>query len=116
MRRSAKEVFDDHLERRKQGDLRRNYAEDVAVLTARGVLRGHDGVRRSAALLYEAIRRLGLRGGLAAWGELPVFEHDVHRLLVALAVDRVVAHEGRRVDPDPDGVRALARLVPWNYR
>lgn len=59
-RRSAKEVFDDHLERRKQGDLegdlRRNYAEDVAVLTARGILRGHDGVRRSAALLYQAIR------------------------------------------------------------
>ncbi len=59
-RRSAKEVFDDHLERRKQGDLegdlRRNYAEDVVVLTARGIMRGHDGVRQSAALLYQAIR------------------------------------------------------------
>ena len=59
-RRSAPEVFEDHLEQRKQGDLetdlRRNYDEDVVVLTARGVLRGHDGVRQSAALLYEAIR------------------------------------------------------------
>jgi hypothetical protein len=58
--RGARQVFDDHLELRKRGDLEqdlaRNYAPDVVVLTARGVLRGHDGVRESAALLYQAIR------------------------------------------------------------
>jgi len=58
--RQAVDVLRDHLALREEGeleeDLRRNYARDVALLTARGILRGHDGVRESAAFLYEAAR------------------------------------------------------------
>jgi hypothetical protein len=57
-RRSAADVLQDHLQLRAaahlEQDLRRNYATDVVILTAREVLRGHEGVRASAALLYEA--------------------------------------------------------------
>jgi hypothetical protein len=56
--RSAADVLQDHLNLREHGeldeDLRRNYAPAVVLLTARGVLQGHDGVRESAAFLYEA--------------------------------------------------------------
>jgi hypothetical protein len=56
--RGAAQVLEDHLHLREQGeleeDLRRNYANDVVLLTARGVLRGHDGVREAAGFLYEA--------------------------------------------------------------
>jgi hypothetical protein len=57
-RRSAADVLQDHLRLREaaelEEDLRRNYATDVVLLSARGVLRGHEGVRASAAFLYEA--------------------------------------------------------------
>ncbi len=56
--RSAADVLRDHLRLREAGeleeDLRRNYATDVVLLSARGVLRGYEGVRASAAFLYEA--------------------------------------------------------------
>jgi hypothetical protein len=56
--RAAADVLQDHLQLREAGeleeDLRRNYAADVVLLSARGVLHGHDGVRASAAFLYEA--------------------------------------------------------------
>jgi hypothetical protein len=56
--RSAADVLQAHLELREHADLeedlRRNYAPDVVLLSARGVLRGHEGVRTSAAFLYEA--------------------------------------------------------------
>jgi hypothetical protein len=56
--RSAADVLQDHLRLREaaelEEDLRRNYATDVVLLSARGVLRGHEGVRTSAAFLYEA--------------------------------------------------------------
>jgi hypothetical protein len=57
-KRSAADVLQDHLRLREaaelEQDLRRNYAPDVVLLSARGVLRGHEGVRASAAFLYEA--------------------------------------------------------------
>jgi hypothetical protein len=57
-KRSAADVIQDHLQLREAGqleeDLRRNYAADVVLLSARGVLAGHEGVRESAAFLYEA--------------------------------------------------------------
>jgi glycine/D-amino acid oxidase-like deaminating enzyme len=57
-KRSAADVLQDHLQLREaaelEEDLRRNYATDVVLLSARGVLRGHEGVRASAAFLYEA--------------------------------------------------------------
>jgi len=56
--RSTADVLQDHLQLREAAelaeDLRRNYATDVVLLSARGVLRGHEGVRTSAAFLYEA--------------------------------------------------------------
>jgi hypothetical protein len=56
--RSAADVLQDHLQLREAAeldeDLCRNYATDVVLLTARGVLHGHTGVRASAAFLYEA--------------------------------------------------------------
>lgn len=59
--RSASDVLQEHLELREAGDLeedlRRNYASEVVLLSARGVLRGHEGVRASAAFLYEAAAR-----------------------------------------------------------
>lgn len=52
-------MLDDHLSLRERGeleeDLRRNYHPDVVILTRAGGGRGHDGVRESAKLLYEAI-------------------------------------------------------------
>lgn len=54
--RSTKEVVEDHLRRRLvgdlEGDLARNYSEDVAVLSAVGIHRGHDGVRHLADILH----------------------------------------------------------------
>jgi hypothetical protein len=57
--RSTAEVFEDHLRRAAEGDLggdiERNFAPDVVLLTGIGVLRGHDGVRRSRAVLQDDI-------------------------------------------------------------
>ncbi len=53
--RSTSEVFNDHLARGAagdvDGDVATNYAPDVVLLTGIGVLRGHDGVRRSREAL-----------------------------------------------------------------
>ncbi len=57
--RSARDVFEDHLREGRQGsveeDLTRNYAQDVVLLTGRGVCRGHDGVRELNRLLQEEL-------------------------------------------------------------
>ncbi|MGY1603174.1 nuclear transport factor 2 family protein [Geodermatophilus sp. SYSU D00815] len=57
--RTTREVLDDHLRLADEGaveeDLARNVADDVVVLTARGVFHGHDGVRELARQLYEEI-------------------------------------------------------------
>src|SRR5215218_9085195 len=58
--RSTAEVFDDHLrsalEHDLEGDIRRNFSPDVVLLTSDGILRGHDGVRRSRTALRERAR------------------------------------------------------------
>ena len=55
MTRQAREVVDDHLRLRSQGelgtDLERNYADDVVVLCELGAPRGRDAIRRSACHL-----------------------------------------------------------------
>jgi hypothetical protein len=57
--RSTREVYEDHLRAADDGDLDgdldRNVAEDVVVLTGRGVFRGHDGVRELARQLMEEV-------------------------------------------------------------
>ncbi|MFU0508029.1 nuclear transport factor 2 family protein, partial [Pseudaminobacter sp. NGMCC 1.201702] len=53
--RTPEEVFEDHLRLRLEGDLeedlRRNYSEDVLLLTVNSNARGHDAIRTSAARL-----------------------------------------------------------------
>jgi pimeloyl-ACP methyl ester carboxylesterase len=55
--RSAQDVLEDHLRQGRSGsieaNLARNYAEDVLVLSGRGVFRGHDGLRQLQKLLSE---------------------------------------------------------------
>ena len=57
--RSAQEVLDDHLYQRKtgtvEGDLDRNFAEDVVVMSGDGIFHGHDGVRSTASILHDAL-------------------------------------------------------------
>jgi hypothetical protein len=57
--RSAQEVLDDHLQLAADGDLDgdlvRNVADDIVVLTGRGVFHGHDGVRELARQLMEEV-------------------------------------------------------------
>jgi hypothetical protein len=58
-KRSTKEVFEDHLRLRKQGDpetdIERNYAEDVIVMSNFGTFHGRDGVRHSEQLLHQQL-------------------------------------------------------------
>ncbi|MDQ4079012.1 MAG: nuclear transport factor 2 family protein [Chloroflexota bacterium] len=58
--RSVQEVFEDHLRKRQAGrveeDIARNFAKDVILLTGYGVYRGHEGVRRSARILYQQLQ------------------------------------------------------------
>jgi hypothetical protein len=53
--RSTREVLEDHLRLRAEGDLdadlARNVAEDIVILTEGGVFLGHDGVREQAQAL-----------------------------------------------------------------
>ncbi|WP_116449975.1 nuclear transport factor 2 family protein [Blastococcus litoris] len=57
--RSTQAVYEDHLrladEGDIEGDLARNVAEDVVVLTGRGIFRGHEGVRELARQLMSEI-------------------------------------------------------------
>lgn len=54
--RSTEEVFNDHLELARIGDVdtdvTRNFAHDCVLLTSIGVFRGHKGVHEAADLLH----------------------------------------------------------------
>ncbi|HEX2247406.1 MAG TPA: nuclear transport factor 2 family protein [Arthrobacter sp.] len=58
--RTIQEVLNSHLHHRTvgdlEGDLRENYADDVVLLSAEGVHRGHDGVRYLAGVLQSYIQ------------------------------------------------------------
>lgn len=53
--RTTREVFEDHLQKRKEGrvedDIRENYAENIVMMTRLGIFTGHDGVRQTASNL-----------------------------------------------------------------
>lgn len=55
MARSTRKVLEDHLRRRRvgdiEGDLTHNYHPQVRLLSAEGVNHGHDGIRRLARVL-----------------------------------------------------------------
>jgi len=58
-KRSTAEVLEDHLRCRMDGkveeDIERNYAEDVVVMTAKGMKKGHRAVRSFASMLKEHV-------------------------------------------------------------
>jgi hypothetical protein len=58
-RRSTQEVLDDHLrlaaENDLEGDLERNVADGIVLLTGRGLFHGHSGVRELARQLMEEV-------------------------------------------------------------
>lgn len=70
--RSSRQVFEDHLRtsfwETVEEDIRRNYADDVVLLTGNGILRGHDGLRELAKRLRD---------------ELPDCTFDYRTMLVA---------------------------------
>lgn len=57
--RSAAKVLEDHLHESKYGsiedDLARNYSDDLIVLIADGVFRGHDGLRQLGQRLRDEL-------------------------------------------------------------
>lgn len=57
--RTAEQVLDGHLNASLHGDveddLRRNYADEVTVVSNWGIWHGHDGVRQMAQLLREQL-------------------------------------------------------------
>jgi hypothetical protein len=58
-RRSAAEVFEDHLrlagEHNFEEDIERNVSPDIVVLERRGIFRGREGTRKLAQLLEEEL-------------------------------------------------------------
>lgn len=75
--RTTEDVLDEHLDLRRRGDLeadlRRNYAEDVVLMTTHGSFRGHDGVRESNAMFMQAFAQADTRvERRATTGELAV--------------------------------------------
>jgi hypothetical protein len=59
MSRSTRDVFEDHLRLRAEGeletDLQRNYAETVVLLTENSNAQGHDALRMSARRLADQL-------------------------------------------------------------
>lgn len=57
--RSTEEVFNDHLELARIGDVNtdvsRNFAHDCVLLTSIGVFRGHKGVHQAADVLLQEL-------------------------------------------------------------
>jgi hypothetical protein len=90
--RSAQEVLDWHLTCRQKGDLERdiadNYDPDAILLSAEGVNRGHDGVRRLAAILRNYVPE-----GSYSYQQVLV-DGDVGMLLWTAHGDGVDIHDG----------------------
>lgn len=100
--RSSDEVLQDHIRLRQQGDLeedlRRNYAEDVLVLSGRRIFHGHDGVRESAALLAEAVDPESYRFRTLVIGDRMGFAEWTARgedVLIRDGVDSYLVEDGR---------------------
>ena len=57
--RTTEEVFYDHLEKRKNGlveeDIAQNYSPAVVQLTCTGIYRGHEGVREGSKVLKQCL-------------------------------------------------------------
>lgn len=101
-KRATEEVFLDHLELRKQGriedDIKRNYAEDVMIVSNVGTFYGHDGVRHSASLLHLLLPTFNykfdtllIRGNIA----FEEWEADAPTVHVHDGIDAFVIHNGK---------------------
>ena len=57
--RSAEEVLEDHLHESREGsintDLRKNFSDDLVILSGRGVFRGHESMRQLNRMLQEEL-------------------------------------------------------------
>jgi len=102
--RPTSEVFDDHLERARQGDvegdLEHNYAPDVVLLSVYGVERGRDGARRLADLLGRQLPSASFEYVLRqVEGEVALLEWTAtaHGARVDDGVDSFVVRDGRIV-------------------
>jgi hypothetical protein len=101
-KRSAAEVFHDHLHQAKAGrvedDIRRNYAPEVLLLTGRGIYHGYDGLWHLAQLLEEELPnvKFDYRTVLVE-GELAFLEWTAQsdKAMVKDGADSFVIRDGR---------------------
>lgn len=82
----------------------RNYAEDVVVLTARGVYRGHDGVRQLAQRLREELRNCMYEY------HTRLVEGDVAFLDWSARADNAVVEDGADTFVIRDGLMVAQRI------
>lgn len=111
--RSTLEVLEDHLglaqgwteagqfQRSLEEDLQRNNAEDIVVIMARGIFRGHDGVRYLANALAEELpeRRAFNYTFVAAEGRMGFLEwtYEDNHVRVRDGVDSYLIEDGKIV-------------------
>ncbi|QTG79432.1 nuclear transport factor 2 family protein [Arthrobacter crystallopoietes] len=100
--RTIQEVLNSHLHHRTvgdlEGDLRENYADDVVLLSAEGVHRGHDGVRHLADILQSYIQDGSYQfHKLLTDGEIGmlVWTGSTDELKIHDGVDSFVVRDGR---------------------
>lgn len=111
--RSTSEVFEDHLDRARRGDLdgdlEANYDPDVLILSAYGVEHGREGARRLADLLAQ---------------QLPAAQFDYTLKLVERDVallEWTATADGARVDDGVDTFvvregRIVAQTISYTVR
>jgi hypothetical protein len=102
--RSTIEVLEDHLERRRRGDidgdLEHNYAPDVVLLCEHGVLRGYAAIRNSAKALADQLPDASYHFSLKRFhGEHVLLQWNAQsaNARVDLGVDAFVIRDGRIV-------------------
>jgi hypothetical protein len=111
--RSAIEVLQDHLglaqqwaddaqfHRSLEDDIRRNVSEDIVVIMARGIFKGHDGVRYLAQTLGQELpeRRSFEYTFVAAEGRMGFLEwtYEDNRVRVKDGVDSYLIEDGKIV-------------------
>jgi hypothetical protein len=102
--RTTREVFEDHLQLAKDGDLEtdlaRNYAEDVVVFMPEGIYRGHEGVRQLALRLVDELPSAQVEyTTLLSEGEVAFLEWraDARGAVVTDGADSFVVRDGKIV-------------------
>jgi hypothetical protein len=111
--RSPRDVLESHLQLSQAGrleeDLERNYADDVVLLSYEGINRGHDGVRRLAAVLRNYVD-----AGHYSYDQILV-EGDVAMMRWHAADGDTVVHDGADSYVISDG-RIRAQTIHFSAR